>query len=83
MPSVLRYLVNIEKARPPPQHDARSIVEPTEGLGGGSGPTLVRQGADVEYSYSSSSTTSPTFRTPLVVMDGLKFLLVVRQVDRL
>ena len=39
-------------------------MEPTEGLGGGSGPTLVRQDADVEYSYSSSSTTSPTFREP-------------------
>ena len=35
-PAVFRYLVNIEKAREPPQHDARSIVEPTAGFGGGS-----------------------------------------------
>ena len=27
----------------PPQHDARSIVEPTEGLGGGWGAPLVRR----------------------------------------
>ena len=49
-------ILSILRRLAPPQHDARSIVEPTEGLGGGSGPTLVRQDADVEYSYSSNST---------------------------
>ena len=31
-PAVFQYLVNIEKARTP-QHDARNVLEPTEGFG--------------------------------------------------
>ena len=66
--AVFQYLVNIKKT-PTSQDDARSVVEPMDGNGGGrrgiERSARVKQDAKAEHSYSSNSTTSlispPTF----------------------
>ena len=66
-PAVFQYLVNIEKARTP-QHDARNVLVAYGRIWQGIVfPPLVRQDVEVEQSYSSNSTTSPTFRRWLTV----------------
>ena len=60
-PAVFQYLVNIEKARTPATRRSQRPGAYGRIWQGLVSPPLVRQDVEVEQSYSSNSTTSPTF----------------------